>query len=149
MSLFTTQMTPFSTLYIRIDLDSAIELLKCDLNSTHRWCQVNKLTLNLEKTLFIIFSSRNTDKASRENSKVISFYYRVKSSDAVNSSGVTLDPQLNFIEHAPQLCNKISRKLGYLSNIKFFLPRKVRKIIHSFLVLPNSFYCVNASSRIP
>ena len=130
------------------DLDSAIELLKRDLNSTHLWFKANKLKLNIEKTQFIIFSSRNKYKAASANSKVISFNDRViKSSDAVNYLGVTLDPELNFNEHASQLCNKISRKLGSLSNIKFLLPKKVRKIIYSSLILPNLFYCLNAWSH--
>ena len=106
-----------------------IKKINCDLNNTHLWFKANKLKLNIEKTQFIIFSSRNKYKPASANSKVISFNDRViKSSAAVNYLGVTLDPELNFNEHASQLCNKISRKLGSLSNIKFLLPEKVNKI---------------------
>ena len=130
------------------EISTAIDTLKFDLNSAHEWFNANRLKLNIDKTQFIIFCSKNNFKTSNAKSRVLNFYNQaIKASSTVNYLGIILDANLTFNEHVSKVCRKVSQKLGSLSNIKFLLPMKVRKVIYSSLILPNLFYCINVWSH--
>ena len=132
------------------NLNQAISSLTDDFFSAYNWFNVNKLKLNINKTKFIIFSTKHNLKISCAHSKEISLNNQVlkfSPTCSVNYLGITLDSELNFHSHISQLCKNISRKLGFLSHTKFLLPLKIRKLIYSSLILPNITYCINGWSH--
>ena len=91
------------------------------LTSLTNWFNANKLTLNLAKTSYWIFSKRkipeqlNIIKINSEN------IYRV---DAVKYLGLTVDDKLNWEKHAEELCQKTDQNNKHIQNSKEIYPRR-------------------------
>ena len=106
-----------------------------DLNSLSKWLNNNLLTLNYEKTKFMIFASKkqstlvsNVD-ITIQNKKVLqetSFKYL----------GVTLSSDLTWNEHIENMTTRINQRLGVLRRIKEYLDLNTRRVLYTSLVLP-------------
>ena len=89
------------------------------LTSLTNWFNANKLTLNLAKTSYSIFSKRkipeqlNSIKINSEN------IYRV---DAVKYLGLTVDDKLSWEKHAEELCQKLTKTINAFKIVKRYIP---------------------------
>ena len=58
----------------------------------------------------------------------------IKASDKVKLLGVTIDNKLDFNEHVPKICEKVSTKLHTLARISNFMnPQKLRMLLKAFI----------------
>ena len=115
--------------------------INVELNNIHEWLSINKLSLNVKKTKFIIFHyrQRNIDDLILDlqiNSETIE---RVTE---FNFLGLTLDENLNWNAHIQKVSNKISRTLGVMCRLKNFLPLHVLRILYNSLILPHLQYWI-------
>ena len=89
------------------------------LTSLTNWFNANKLTLNLAKTSYSIFSKRkipeqlNSIEINSEN------IYRV---DAVKYLGLTVDDKLNWEKHAEELYQKLTKTINAFKIVKRYIP---------------------------
>ena len=104
---------------------------------------VNKLSLNVSKTKFMIFHhhQRNIEQIvpdikinSEKNEKVSEF----------NFLGLTIDENLSWKSHIQKISNKIARTLGIMCRLKKKLPAHVLRILYSSLILPHLQYSILA-----
>ena len=101
--------------------------IECDVRSIIDWFRANKLTLNLSKTICLVFNPPGHNKTSVE----LEFGdVKVKSSDVTKFLGVWIDSCLNWNEHLKQLMIKLKRNLGLLKNLKNFLPKHGMKLLY-------------------
>ena len=103
------------------------------------WLSLNKLSLNVKKTKFMIFHHRQRNIGHfipqlRINNNIIE---RVNEFDFL---GITLDEHMNWHCHIHKITNKISRTLGILCKLKKLLPQIILKLIYNSLVLPHLNY---------
>jgi len=99
-----------------------------ELVKINTWLQLNKLSLNLTKTNFMLFkSSRN--KINKEPKIKIKDNYIIQ----VNNTkfiGTIIDDQLKWKEHINFVANKISRFTGILCKARHFVTRLLLKSIY-------------------
>ena len=90
------------------------------LNNMQEWLSINKLSLNVKKSEFMIFHyrQRNIDNlildlqiSSEKIERVAEF----------NFLGKTVDENLNWNAYIQKVSNKISRTLGVMCRLKYFL----------------------------
>ena len=112
--------------------------LTSDLISANNWFSANKLTLNFEKSQFIIFSIKRLTQPPSLHINSLS----LKPTDAVKYLGVTLDSVLNFNQHVSQICKKVYSILGMLRHTGYLLPLSARKLIYNTLIPPHFTYCI-------
>ena len=88
-----------------------------EFNQIQDWLLVDKLTLNVDKTKFMIFHNRQCKIEglipkikinSKEIERVLTF----------NFLGLTIDGNVNWHAHTLKIANKISRTLGIMNRIK-------------------------------
>ena len=113
--------------------------INVELNNIQEWLSMNKLSLNVKKTKFMIFHyrQRNIDDLILDlqiNSETIE---RVT---GFNFLGLTLDENLNWNAHIQKVSNKISRTLGVMCKFKNFLPLHVLRNPYNSLILPHFQY---------
>ena len=113
------------------------------LGNLDHWLRSNKLSLNITKTNYIIFS--NTI-----NSLPIPLSIRESSLSTVDSTkflGIFIDNKLNFSLHTKHVTNKISRSIGIIKKISPLLPEPILKQLYHSLVMPYLIYVVEAWGR--
>ena len=90
-----------------------------DLANVYKWLQASKLHLNPTKSNYLIVAPKMNPIPSQIcltlNDTEIPY------SNNVKYLGVHIDPQLNFQAHIRATEQKISRSIGIISKLKYFL----------------------------
>ncbi len=93
---------------------------------------VNKLSLNIDKTNFIIFKSPQHSSPETVNIKIGNL--PIKQTCYVKFLGVLLDESLSWKYHLTELSKKLARTCGMFFKVRHFLP------IHVLVCLYNSLF---------
>lgn len=93
---------------VKSPLDCA--MLQRDIDATLKWCEVNFLSLNVKKCLYVAFSNKRVP---------LHFDYKINSDsiDRVNEVkdlGVIFDSKLSFRSHVQSIVKKAYRNLGFV-----------------------------------
>ena len=97
-----------------------------DLQTISDWFKENKLTLNLNKTVYVFFgNSKNEVKPDLEISNIT-----LKPSKIAKFLGLWLDEDLNWNTHITKLINKIKRNMHLLQVPKNLFNEQALKIIY-------------------
>jgi len=122
------------------NLTTLIQNLNCELQLLNKWFLANKLSLNISKTNFIIFTSKQR-KADLENQIVTFNCLPIAQVKHTKFLGVYIEEHLNWEHHIKQVESKISKSIGVLSKLKHYLPRHLLLTIYNSLVTPYLNYC--------
>ena len=95
------------------------------------WLDVNKLSLNIDKTNFIIFKSPQHFSSDSINTKIGNL--SVKKTCYVKFLGVLLDENLSWKYHLIELSKKLARTCGMFFKIRHFLPTDVLICLYNSL----------------
>ena len=127
-----------STLYITGDDPiSMIETANSDLEILHNWCVSNRLTINSNKTYYMLFTNKPIDTLpplkydTSEIAKVLQY----------KMLGITFDERMTFKSHIANISHKLSRNISLLYQVKNFMPRNVLQIMYNAHILPYFQYC--------
>ena len=126
-----------TTVYISNDSpDFLCHTLNSELCKLDQWLQSNRLSLNLDKTCYMIFSNRNksiTNPVKLRN-------YNVKLVNDTKFLGIIVDDNLSFCKHINYVAGKVSKTCGVLGRIRSFVPSSVFKTLYFSLVYPYIIY---------
>ena len=108
-----------------------------DLNALSDWFAANKLSLNIDKTNFIVFNGNDDmiDFNIDINGKLLQ---RV---DCVKFLGVFIDSKLSWHDHIKYISTTVAKGVGVLSKLKHILPRSILRSLYQTLILPHLTYC--------
>ena len=111
--------------------------LQSDMNNAlskiASWFDSNMLTLNSKKTKFMVFGT--THLLSRFCN--VSVTYGDQVIERVNKFkylGVVLDPMLTWCEHVDYISSVISKRIGVIRRVKFYLPCTTLNMLANALV---------------
>ena len=127
------------------DPQTLLNTVNTELKSVYNWIKANKLSLNLSKTNYMLFSNtinnlpgpitiNNTDINKVQSMKFL---------------GVHIDCKLSWKNHINQMCKVISRNIGVINRLKWTLPPKILLSLYSTLVLPHLTYGILAWGNSP
>ena len=91
-----------------------------ELIKVKMWLDINKLSLNIDKTNFIILKSPQHSSSEIINIKIGNF--PVKKTCYVKFLGVLLDENLSWKYHLTELSKKLARTCGMFFKVRHFLP---------------------------
>ena len=106
-------------LYVNKSLKKIQKYVNLDLKFLCKWLKANKISLNASKTELIIF--RDPRKKSMHDLKIKIDGKRLTPSKYVKYLGVLVDCHLNWHAHEMELHSKLSRAVGMLSKIRYFV----------------------------
>lgn len=109
-----------------------------DANKLYIWFNTNKLSLNITKTYFIIFSKSN--KLRTSDWKITIGNTEIEQKLTTLFLGMHIDSKLNWHNHILNLHTKISKSIYAINRTKHFLPRKQLKILYHSLIQPHIEY---------
>jgi len=114
--------------------------LNKELKTISDWFKLNKLSLNVKKTNFMIF--RN--KYSRSHTSNIQLKIDDKIIDQVNITkflGVLIDNDLSWSSHTSHVTKIVSKYNGIIRKVKPYLPSDSLITLYNTLVFPYLNYC--------
>ena len=122
------------------NLSEMVSTLNNELVSLVYWINANKLSLNIEKTNFILFKQRNKQTDMNDeiqiNTTSISRIYQTK------FLGVVISSDLSWDHHTKYVCSKISKGIGIIYKARFKLNLQSLVSLYYSFVYPYLSYCL-------
>ena len=122
------------------DPNELIRNMNDELQHIVKWLQVNKLSINLKKTHFMLFRKRKTKIILKE--KLIISGKRISEVQKTKFLGVMIDHNLTFVHHMKLMKGKIARAHGLLNRGKKFFNKDTMKVLYNVFMLPYFMYCI-------
>uniref|UniRef100_A0A3Q3KL62 Reverse transcriptase domain-containing protein n=1 Tax=Monopterus albus TaxID=43700 RepID=A0A3Q3KL62_MONAL len=103
-----------------------------------KWCDNNLLSLNLEKTKYMVFGNRrpHNELQLRIGGANIERVYEIK------FLGVMVDDRLSWKSHIRHVRNKMAKNISILARVRHMLDVKALRILYCSLILPYLEYGV-------
>ena len=114
------------------DPEQLTKIFDDELRSVSNWIKANKLSLNLDKTSYMLFSNKIMTVPNHIilNDTIIQ---RVRSTKFL---GLVIDEKLSWKSHIDNICKIIARNVGVMSKLNHFLPNHIMLSLYSTLILP-------------
>ena len=116
-------------------------ILNSELENLDIWFKTNKLSLNTEKTNFIVFQKKS-DLFPNENIRLYIDNVQINRIHNTKFLGVVLDSKLTWNKHITEIENKISKNIGVISRARNILHTKELQTLYCSLILPYLNYGV-------
>ena len=129
--------------YTQPDLNNLKENIESELSKVTTWFKINKLLVNFDKTHFVPFQNRSINIGAAVENIVINIdSHTLNKSDNVNFLGIHIDKYLHWKTHIDYVNNKVSKCIGILHKLKYYLPLVALRTLYNSLVLPYLSYCI-------
>ena len=122
-------------------LSKVFETVNHELNSIVDWLNSNKMSLNVEKTHFMIFHSKGKNIPDKGEIKILSTnIYEVKFTKFL---GVMIDSNLTWKHHIDYISSKISKNIGILKKARKILANDTLLTLYYSFIYPYLNYCIH------
>ena len=103
------------------------------------WLKSNKLSVNLKKTCYVIFKSRQ--KKLNCNLSLFFGNYSLEQTNVTKFLGIYVDEHLTWKHHISYISKQISRSVGIMFRARFYLSEKPKLSLYYALIYPYITYC--------
>ena len=121
------------------NLDTLINILNKELDKISNWLKVNKLSLNIKKTHFILFHNKQKLINTKINIKIDNS--EIEHVFSTKFLGVIINENLTSSDHIYVLLNKTSKNLGVICKLSKSLPLDIVHTLYNTLIDPYFQYC--------
>jgi len=112
--------------------------LNMELKKLSSWLKINKLSLNIPKTHFMVFSNKHKQA---HNINIEIDHEKVIECKNTTFLGILIDANLTWKPHIHNVCSKLAKCMGILSKAKHVLPRSAMVSLYYTLAYPYLMYC--------
>ena len=118
-------------------IDTLYDRLNFELPKVERWISANCLSLNVSKTVYLLFSGR---KHVRNIPSLYLFNEPIQRNSVTKFLGLMIDDKLSWKDHVNYVYGKSSRMVGIIYRTRGFLTLEALKTIYYSLVYPHLLY---------
>src|SRR3989442_7135846 len=125
-------------LFSSSNITSLMNTVNNELLHLADWFALNKLSLNISKTKYMIFKSINIDSLEMGillNEKKISHVHTTK------FLGVEIDDKLSWKKHIESIEKKLSSAIFIIRKIRYKINQQTARKLYDTLILPHITYC--------
>ena len=115
------------------------ENLNSDLAKLSKWFLSNKLTLNVQKSNFCVFTN---NKLEIYNYNIQIGNLTLAEKNSVKYLGLVIDNKLRWNAHISFVLGKISRYVGIFNKLKQYVPTQTLLLLYNSLIYPHLIYAV-------
>ena len=117
-------------------------VLNHELQNLNIWLKVNKLSLGIAKTEFMITGSRQRLNVNVDGHINITINDQlIKKVNETETLGMTIDQHLTWSKHVEEKSKTISSAIGALKRIRPFITIDVTNKIYKAIIQPHLDYC--------
>jgi len=110
--------------------------INTDLMSLSDWFKSNKLSLNISKTNYMLFTNNVTNEAALNKLRLTIGTEEIEKKHNIKFLGIIIDDKLNWQKHIEYTKNKISGTTYVLKMVKNVLPYQNMKTLYNSLIQP-------------
>ena len=114
--------------------------LNSELIKISEWFKVNKLSLNLTKTNYILFRSHRKP-TPQIIGKIFIDTTEIPQVSTVKFLGLHVDQYFTWKNHIEIIASKIAKNIGVISRISYLIPNNTRLTLYYSLIYPYIAYC--------
>ena len=130
-----------TNIYYEADSLNKVErVINNELKKLYTWLIVNRLSLNIDKTNFLIFHPYN--KPVKQSITIKINKKAISEKDHIKYLGVILDATLTWKTHIDKICKSISRTIGLMYKIRPYVNHKILKTLYHSLIYPHLIYAI-------
>ena len=111
------------------DVNHMSYLINLELSKISDWLAVNKLSLNVDKTKFMIFHNHHKVIPTHDIPCLVINNTVVERVTEFNFLGLTINEFMNWSSHSSKIANKISRTLGIMNRLNSSWPHAFARIM--------------------
>ena len=119
------------------DLVLLEKIVNKELQKLYEWFCLNRLSLNISKTNFVIFHAINKPN---HNVTILINKQAIHKVKYVKYLGILIDSQLTFKDHINELNKKISRAIGILYRLRQYVTTKILCNVYYAIIYPFLLY---------
>ena len=127
-------------LYSNSNIIQLMNTVNTELTILSDWFMANMLSLNVQKTSFMMFGFKNFPKGINFNIKIDN--EMISRVEFTKFLGVIIDHKFTWQRHINFIAIKISKALSVLSRLKHKLPKNCLLSLYYSLVYPHFNYCI-------
>lgn len=116
------------------------KLINIELKEISNWFKLNKLSLNIDKTNFMIFKNKHNNKPTPDF-KIQIDNKHIEKVNTTKFLGVLIDNNLTWKAHTSHITKIVSKYNGIIRKVRPFLTSKSLHTLYNTLVLPYLTYC--------
>lgn len=120
------------------NLKILMKTIEQELVLLQKWFIKNKLSLNLSKTKFMLF----TNQKCPDNVRLTLNGIIIERVSEFRFLGVLIDKKFKWKSHIAYVRNKICKNIAVLSKVKFMLNYKAMRILYCSFILQYMMYCL-------
>jgi len=122
------------------NLNEMITTINEELSKVYEWLVTNKLSLNVDKTNFILFSTNRRQHLINQDVTIKGT--KIKQVTSTKFLGVVIDSKLKWSEHIAMVKNKVSKGLGIIYKAKKLLKWETLITLYYSFIYPYLIYCI-------
>jgi hypothetical protein len=108
--------------------------LNSELDKVYVWLCSNKLSLNVSKSNFVIFHSRQ--RKIDNNLEIFINHERLNQEQSIKYLGIMIDSNLSWKSHINYTAKKVKRNIGIISKLRNYVSLSTLKRLYYALVYP-------------
>ena len=109
-----------------------------ELSKVIEWLKINKLSLNKNKSKYIIFHM------PKKEVEILTLKIDNTNIDRVEEFNFLGLTHLKWKKHTNKISNKCSKLTGILNRLKYVFPQDIKCLLYNTLILPHINYCIMA-----
>ena len=115
------------------NLNNLEKFMNKELEKLYEWLSINRLSLNISKTNFVIFHPPNKPKIPVT---ILINKHAIDESNHVKYLGILIDSKLTFKNHIEELNKKVARAVGVLYKLRPYVTTKILTSVYYAIIYP-------------
>ena len=123
------------------DLSSVIDIVNHELCLVVDWLNSNKMSLNIDKTHFMIFKPKR--KKLNVQKDIIINGCKINEVKHTKFLGVIIDSELSWKNHVDFVCSKIAKNIGIMTKARSVFSKDTLLSLYYSFIYPYINYCIH------
>ena len=123
------------------DINKLFDRMNREITKITKWFKINKLSLNADKTNYIVFKGKRLASINTERLNLKIDDQEITQVTSTKFLGVIIDQKLSWQEHINYVHSKLSKTIGIIRRASFILDRPTLRSLYFSLSYPYLSYC--------
>ena len=122
-------------------MNTLIKQLNVELESLCIWFKSNKLSVNTQKTFYMVFHTARLKTIDNSSMDIIMDNHILTKVNSIKYLGIIVDHKLNWLDHITYVKAKISKGIGIMYKARKYLNKNSLKNLYHAYIYPYLTLC--------